>query len=258
MKPKVSVITVVKNCESTIEASVESVIQQSYQEIEHIVIDGASTDNTVKKIEKYNDWFSKMISEPDEGIYDAMNKGIGLATGAIIGFLNADDEFNGPDIVSDVAGLMTETDCDAVFGDLVYVTPKRPQKVIRYYDSSGFNRNWLTIGAMPAHPTLYVKRDIYERYGGYKTDYRIAADFEFCVRIFGKGKTSFQYLPKVMVRMRTGGVSTKNLWSNWVLNKEMIRACHENDIQTNMLKILLKYPKKVAGILKARIFPTIS
>ena len=253
--PTVSIITVAKNCESTIEATINSINQQSYPSIEHIIIDGVSTDNTLNILTKQREKYSLLVSEPDKGIYDAMNKGLNLASGDIIGFLNADDIFADAEIINDVVNRIVGTGKDAVFGDLVYVRPSKPKRIVRYYDSSGFTRKWLAIGAMPAHPTLYLRRSIYERFGEYKTDYRIAADFEFIARIFGEDQTSYSYLPKVMVRMSTGGISTKNLKSNWVLNREMIRACSENNIPTNIFRILLKYPKKIAGIVKARRMP---
>jgi glycosyltransferase involved in cell wall biosynthesis len=256
-QPTVSIITAVKNCERTIGATINSVIEQSYPAIEHIIIDGASTDGTKKILDKNRSRFSVLISEPDNGIYDAMNKGLSHAKGDIVGILNADDVFADTEIVSDVVRLMAESGSQAVFGDLVYVNLKNPHKIIRYYDSSGFTRKWLTMGAMPAHPTLYLKREVYKRYGVFETDYRIAGDFEFVTRIFGEGLTTYSYLPKVMVKMNTGGASTKNLLSNWVLNREMLRACRQNNISTNMFKLLLKFPGKIAGLYKARRMPRV-
>jgi glycosyltransferase involved in cell wall biosynthesis len=181
-----------------------------------------------------------------------MNKGLRIASGDIIGFLNADDIFAGPDIIMDVVQLMENSGKDAIFGDLVYVSPKNPEKIVRYYDSSGFKEKWLSMGSMPAHPTLYLNRNVYDKFGYYRTDYKIAADFEFITRIFHNNHNSYAYLPKIMVRMNMGGISTRNLYSNYVLNKEMLRACRENNISTNIVKLLLKYPKKFAGVIKAR------
>lgn len=245
----VSIITVVKNSEQTIENAILSVNSQRYPNIEHIVIDGASTDNTFNIVLKYKNYLSTFISEKDSGIYDAMNKGIARAKGSIIGFLNADDVYSDNNVISDVVTLMEENGSDAVFGDLIYVKPQKPHKIVRYYDSSSFNKRSLAIGTMPAHPTIFLKKKIYEKFGSFKTNYRIAADFEFVARVFSHASLSYSYLPRVMVKMNTGGVSTKSLRSNLILNREILLACRQNGIKTNLLKILLKYPAKIKGLI---------
>ena len=246
---KVSIITVVRNNALTIEDAILSVASQSYNNIEHIVIDGASTDGTRAVLDRYRNKLSYVISEPDRGIYDAMNKGLRIASGDVIGFLHSDDIYMGDDVIADVINTITAHKVDAVFGDLVYVMPQNLDKVVRYYESKSFTPKLLAKGCMPAHPTLFFRKYVYEKYGCFKIDYEIAADFEFVARVFGNGGTSFHYMPKVLVKMRTGGTSTKSIKSNWVLNKEILRACCENNIKTNILKIYSKYPRKIFGLI---------
>jgi glycosyltransferase involved in cell wall biosynthesis len=246
---KVSIITVVKNNVATIEDAITSVASQSYPKIEHIMIDGASTDGTIDVIDKHIKELARVLSEPDRGIYDAMNKGLGLATGDIIGFLNADDFYADTAVVSEVVDIFLKHRVDAVFGDLVFVAPDNLGKTLRYYESKSFNSTMIARGWMPAHPTLFIRKPVYEHFGYFKVDYDIAADFEFVARIFGKETVPYYYFPKVMVKMRQGGVSTKSLKSTWILNKEILRACRENGIRTNVFKLLSKYPRKILGLI---------
>lgn len=241
----VSIVTVVLNGVEHIADCIDSVISQDYNDIEYIVVDGGSTDGTIGVIKKYEKNIDLWISEPDKGIYDAMNKGIVLATGDIIGILNSDDLYANETVVSNIAEEFGRDSIDAVFADLVYIDKKNPEKIIRYYKSSNFSPKKFAYGWMPAHPTFFVKRNCYEHYGLFKTDYLIAADYELLVRFIGKYKITYKYLPKVIVKMRTGGRSTKNFKSNWILNKEIIRACAENGIKTNYLKVYSKYFLKI-------------
>jgi glycosyltransferase involved in cell wall biosynthesis len=247
---KVSIITVVYNNKVTIADAIESVLSQDYPEIEHIIIDGLSTDGTQEIIRSYGDRITRFVSEKDKGIYDAMNKGIKLASGNIIGILNSDDFYENNDVISTVVKEFEAKNVDSVFADLVFITREEPQKIVRYYDSSYFNSKRFSYGWMPAHPTFFVKRDIYERYGLFKTDYKIASDYELLARFLAKYKISYSYIPKVIIKMRTGGLSTKNLKSSWILNKEVVRACTENGIKTNIFKIYSKYFTKYLQLLK--------
>ena len=238
---KVSIITVVYNCEKTIEDSILSVAAQVYPNKEYIIIDGLSTDNTMAIIEKHKDKIQKVVSEPDQGMYDAMNKGINLASGDIISILNADDFYDNMNCISLVVKKFEKNNIQALCGNLVYVSPKNLNKIVRYYNSEGFKPSMFAYGIMPAHPAFFVKKSCYEKYGVYKTDYVISADFELVTRFLYTHNLIYSCLPKVLVRMRTGGISTRGIKNNWVLNKEIIRACKENKIQTNMIKVLLKY-----------------
>lgn len=208
---KVSIITVVYNNANFIKDAIESVLTQSYENIEYIVIDGASNDGTVEIIKRYGNKITHFLSEKDHGIYDAMNKGLKLASGDIIGILNSDDFYISNNVINMVVEVFLYNNVDSVFADLVYVNPDNLAKVVRYYDSSYFSPSKFSYGWMPAHPTFFVRRDIYEKYGFFKTDYKIAADYELLVRFLGKHRISYFYLQIPLVKMRIGGVSTTSL-----------------------------------------------
>ena len=247
---KISIITVVYNNKETIKDAIDSILSQTYKNIEYIIIDGASTDGTIEIVKSYRDKITKFLSEPDKGLYDAMNKGINLATGDVVGILNSDDFYINNRVIEEVVYLFQEKKVDSLFADLVFVHPTNLNKVVRYYDSSKFTLNKFAYGWMPAHPTFFVKREAYIKYGLFKTDYKIAADYELLVRLLYKYNLKYFYLQKVLIKMRTGGISTNGLKSNWILNQEIIRACDENGIKTNMFKVLSKYPKKLLGLLR--------
>lgn len=247
---KVSIITVVYNNQKTIAHAIQSVLNQDYTPIEYIVVDGASTDKTLRIVQDYQDKISQVISEPDRGIYDAMNKGLKLANGDIIGILNSDDFYNNKQIISQVVDEFKHKNVDLVFGDVAYVKPHNLEKIIRYYSSAKFHPSKFEWGWMPAHPSCFLKREIYEKYGYFKTDYKIGADYELLVRFIGKNKISYSYIPQLFVKMRTGGVSNKNIITYWTLNKEVVRSCRENGINTNIFKVLLKYLTKILQIIK--------
>lgn len=245
---KISVITVCFNAVNTIADTLESVATQTQPDIEHIVVDGASTDGTLDVVKRYKHVF-KMISEPDHGIYDAMNKGLDLATGEVIGFLNADDIYADSGVLERVSATMAREDLDALFGDAEFVSSTRPNRPLRRYHSKHFSPKRIAWGWMPAHPTLFLNRDVYERFGKFRIDYRIAGDFELVARMFHGGTLSYRHTPEVLVRMRTGGVSTGGWRNTLLLNREVLRACRENGIPTNLLKILSKYPEKLLEFL---------
>jgi glycosyltransferase involved in cell wall biosynthesis len=245
LRPKVSIITVSFNSIKTISDTIDSVLSQTYTNIEYIILDGSSTDGTVELVNSYGSRISKFISEPDKGIYDAINKGIHLATGSIIGILNSDDFFYNNEVVEKVAALFSESEIDAVFGDAQFVDPIKTSKVVRYYSSKLFNPGKFKFGYMPAHPSFYVKKELFERLGYYKADYKIAADFELLVRFLYINKIQYKYLNMPFISMRTGGISNKSIVSKYILNKEIARACNENGIQTNYLNIYSKYFAKI-------------
>lgn len=242
---KISIITVAYNSAGTIAATMDSVAKQTYVDLEHLVIDGASSDDTVKIAQSHSTPCTRITSEPDKGIYDAMNKGLALATGDIVCFLNADDAYADPEVLSRVAQEMQQHGLDALFGDVVFFNPGAPDRNVRRYRSDRFRPDRLSYGWMPAHPALFMKRGIYQSLGGFRTQFRIAGDFDFVARAFAPGHLRYRHLPLVMVRMQAGGVSNADLRSKWLLNQEVLRSCRENGIRTNIFKILSKYPAKL-------------
>jgi len=242
----VSIITATFNSSKTIRDCLNSVVGQTFPS-EHIIIDGASTDNTLEIVRSISP-SARIFSEPDHGIYDAMNKGIKLATGDVIGILNSDDFYACPQVLEKVVAIFQDSAVDVMFADLVYIRPDNLTKVVRYYSGEGFTPERFSWGCMPPHPTFFVRREIYERYGMFRTDYEIAADFELTARFLARHQVRFAYLPEVLVYMRTGGISTRSLKSNWVLNREILRACDENGINTNLMKVYSKYFFKVTQL----------
>jgi glycosyltransferase involved in cell wall biosynthesis len=240
-----SVITVCFNSVETLERALHSVANQDWPLVEHIVIDGASTDGTVKVIEQNRANLTHVISEPDRGIYDAMNKGLDLAHGDIICFLNADDYYDSTQVLSKVATAMQQDRLDALVGDVGFFRKENIKRLVRHYRSDRFKPERLAWGWMPAHPALFMRREVFKRVGYFKTDYQIAADYEYVVRAFcGQHPLRYRHLPGVLVRMQMGGVSTRGIRATICLNQEIIRACRENGVTTNYFKLLVKYPAK--------------
>ena len=199
---KVSIITVVKNNVSTIKHAIESVLGQTYNNIEYIVIDGDSTDGTYDIVEKYNDKINKFISEKDNGLYDAMNKGLKHATGDIVGILNSDDVYFNSHVIEDVVKTFKNKKLDSLFGDLFYVEKDNLDKIVRYWKSSEFKLGSFAKGWHPPHPSFFVKNEIYKKYGMFDTTMEVSADFDLMLRLLERHKISTTYLPKVLVRMR--------------------------------------------------------
>ena len=242
---KISIITVVFNGEATITRAIESVLSQQNVEIEYILIDGASHDKTLSVISPYEKYLTHLVSEKDAGIYDAMNKGIKLATGDVIGLLNSDDFYTNSTVLSTVLEQFSNPLVDAVYGDLEYFRAKSPNKAIRTYSSKNFHRAQLKRGLMPAHPTLFLRKKVYEKVGLFDPSYKIAGDFDISIRIFKDESLIAKYLPLLMVRMQMGGVSTRG-WGNKLLQlRENMRACRSNGISTNYLCLISRYPAKL-------------
>ncbi|MCB0700339.1 MAG: glycosyltransferase [Chitinophagales bacterium] len=238
---KVSIITVVYNCADTIEGCIKSVLAQDYNDIEYIIVDGGSKDGTVDVVKKYEDKLGKFVSEKDKGIYDAMNKGIKMATGDVIGILNADDFFFSNDTISKIATVFKDDETlDATIADIVFVNDDNT-RILRHYQAKKWRPAKFAWGFMPPHPSFFCKKHLFEKLGYYKIDYKIAADYELLIRYLLVNKINYKYLPIKTTRMRMGGVSTRNLNSILTLNKEIKRACRENDLPTNYLKIYTKY-----------------
>ncbi len=247
---KITIITVAFNAALTIADTLGSVAAQSHPEIEHIVVDGASTDGTLEIVARNGSHIAKVVSEPDHGIYDAMNKGLHWATGDVIGFLNADDVYGNTRVLERVSEIMEKENLDSLFGDAEFVSSTRPDSPLRRYRSESFHPGSIAWGWMPAHPTLFLRRELFERFGTFRTDYRIAGDFELVARMFHDGTLNYRYVPEVLVRMRTGGISTGGWRNTLQLNREVLRACRENGIDTNIFKILTKYPQKLLEFIR--------
>jgi len=240
--PLVTVITVVFNGSQTLEHTILSVIEQSYSNFEYIIVDGGSTDSTLDILRNHEGNIDYWISAKDGGIYDAINKGISLARGDYIGMLNADDYFADPSALNKIMNRFRTSQVDAVFSYLDIIDPNNLGKVLRKYRISSFSKNMLRIGLMPPHPTFYCKKSCYEKGGGYRTDYRIAADFEMLTRLLLKQNISWSVLKQITVKMRSGGLSSRGMKSNWIVNREIIRGCTENGLYTNMFLLALKVP----------------
>lgn len=242
---KVSLITVTYNSAITLADTIKSVGSQDYPNIEYIIVDGGSNDGTQEIIRSYNDIVSNFISEPDQGLYDAMNKGIKMASGDIVGIINSDDFYHRPDVISKVVNSFQEFGCQCVYGDVHFVNPNNLHKTVRYYSSKRFNLKAFSWGYMPAHPTFFTYRSNFDKFGYYRLDYKIAADFELLVRFLYKNKLSHHYLDFDLLKMRLGGVSTASLKSTWIINQEDLRACKENGLKTNYFRLYSRYFKKI-------------
>jgi glycosyltransferase involved in cell wall biosynthesis len=238
------------NSEATIARSIHSFLEQDLPERELIVIDGASRDRTLDIVRSFDSPLIRVYSERDSGIYDAINKGIALARGETIGLLHSNDFFAAPDILSKIAAQMEDTALDCVYADIVFFKQDVPDHIVRRYSSAIFSPSQIASGWMPAHTSLYLRRSVFERFGYYKIDYKIAADFEYVARIFKAG-ISYKYVGEVWIYMLSGGASTGGLRSKIILNKEVLRACRENGISSSYLRILSKYPRKILEV----IFP---
>jgi glycosyltransferase involved in cell wall biosynthesis len=246
---KVSVITACYNRAQSIAAALDSVASQTYRDIEHVVVDGGSTDGTLELISAQGGSIDKLITGPDRGIYDALNKGLAASSGDLIGFLHSDDVYAGSDVIQTVVEQVQTRSLDALYGDVVFVRAEEPDRVVRRYSSRRFRPSRISWGWMPAHPSLFVCKRLFERFGSFKTDYAIAGDFEFIARIFARPSFKYGYVPKVLVKMRMGGMSTQGWRSTLELNKEVLRACRENGISSNYLKLLWRYPAKALEFL---------
>ena len=253
---KISIVTATYNSAKTISDTMESVLSQTYGDFEYWVIDGASTDGTGDVVGSYADRCGgrlHCLSEPDRGIYDAMNKGIRLCTGDVVGILNSDDYYTSDDVLQTIADEFGRSDVDSVYGDIHFIRPGEPGKVVRYYSSALFRPFWLRFGFMPAHPSFYCRKAVYERLGAFSTSYKVAADFENLLRLIYVGRISTRYVPRDCVTMRTGGASTSGLTSHRQILADHVRAYRENHVHSNALLDCLRYVFKTAEIVKYKL-----
>jgi glycosyltransferase len=237
---KITLITVTYNSEKYLSHCIESVLEQTHNDIEHIIIDGKSTDKTVSIIKKYESKITTWISETDRGMYDAINKGIKLATGDVIGILNSDDMLVSKDVIATIAKTFEEQNVDSVYGDLEYVDKEDTNRIFRVWKGKKYNRNLFKMGWMPGHPTFYIKKELIEKHGMYENHYYTAADYEFMARYLYKHKISSFYLPKMIVKMRMGGASNKNINQRIRANRRDYLAMKQNSIPMPFMVSILK------------------
>ena len=241
---KISIITSVYNNKATIKEAIDSVLNQTYNNIEYIIVDGASSDGTVEIIKCYQDRITTFISEKDRGIYDGLNKGINVATGDVIAFLHSDDLYYANDIIQNIVNIfMNNSSIDGVYGDLIYTQKEDTSKVLRYWKSKDFEEGLLEKGWMPAHPTLFLKRNVYEKYGDFDLDFKIAADYDFMLRVLSAG-IKVKYIPRVLYKMRVGGESNKSIKNIMLKSQEDLRALKKNSVG-GIVSLLIKNLSKL-------------
>ncbi|MCB9282501.1 MAG: glycosyltransferase [Lewinellaceae bacterium] len=241
---KISIVTVTLNRCDTLRDAIESVLSQTIP-VEHIIVDGGSTDGTMDLVQSYGTRIARWISEPDQGIYDAMNKGIQLATGDIVGILNADDFYRHEQVLKRVMNVFEKEGVDSVYGDLEYVDPLQTERVVRAWKAGRFEAEDFLLGWMPPHPTFFVKKKVYDQHGLYRPQFLSAGDYEMMLRLLYKHRISTAYLPEVLVRMRTGGVSNRNIWRRLAANAEDRQAWRVNGIKAPFYTTILKPLRKV-------------
>ena len=242
---KVSIITVVYNSVDTIMDAVRSVRSQTYPDIEYIVIDGASTDGTTELLKGHAQLFDTFVSEPDNGLYDAINKGIGLATGDIVGLMHSDDFFADKEVIADIAETFQKNNTDSVYGDLDYVNKEKPDQIVRKWIAGEYKMEKFLYGWMPPHPTFYLKRDKFEKVGLYNSSFKTAADYEFLLRCLYKNRITSAYVPRTIVKMRVGGTSNANLKTRLLANQQDYRAWRENELKPFWFTRFMKPARKV-------------
>jgi glycosyltransferase involved in cell wall biosynthesis len=242
---KISIVTPTYNSSSTIKDTLESIKMQDHADIEHIIVDGLSEDDTVHIVSTYTH-VTRIISEKDHGIYDGMNKGIRSATGEIVGVLNSDDFYDNAQVLSAVADIFNDKDCDAVYGDLQYVDKEDVTKVVRHWHAGKYSPEAFKWGWMPPHPTFFVRRSLYEKFGVFNLDMRTAADYELMLRFIHKHNIKLEYIPSVLVKMRTGGVSNKGILSRLRANREDKQAWITNGLQPFWFTLYMKPIRKIS------------
>ena len=255
---KISIITSTFNSSATLADTFESVLAQTYQNIEYIVVDGDSKDDTLDIIRAYEPRFEgrmRWISERDNGLYFAMNKGLSMATGDVIGILNSDDFYTDETVLERIVQALEQTGAEAVYGDIHYVAADNLNRCLRYYSSRGFSRWTMRLGFMPAHPSFYCRREVYERHGLFDTRYKVAADFELLLRLIFVGNISTTYIHKDCVTMRDGGASNANLRSRLRIMRDHRQALRRNHVRSSYAILSLRYLYKLGEIIISRMHP---
>jgi len=247
---KISIITITFNSESTIEQTIRSVIDQTYANIEYIIVDGRSTDDTLKIVEKYKDRITKLLSEKDNGLYDALNKGIEMASGDVVGILHSDDFYINDEVIQKYADTFIKNNSDSVYSDLYYVDKTNTDKIIRKWKSGGYSPSSFINGWMPPHPTFFVKKEVYKKLGKFNLDFKSAADYELMLRFIQKNKISISYLPEYTVKMRVGGKSNVTVKNRINANLEDRRAWEINGLKPRFYTLYLKPFRKIIQFLR--------
>jgi glycosyltransferase len=245
---KISIITCVWNNRQTIKDAIDSVLAQTYENIEYIIIDGASNDGTVEVVQSYEDKISKFITEKDRGIYDGLNKGISLATGDVVSFLHSDDVYANETVISDIVNCF-DNNTQGVYGDLVYTDKVDMNKVFRYWKSCDFSSSLLSKGWMLPHPTLFLRREVYQKYGAFDASFKIAGDYDFMLRIL-KDNIVVKYLPQVIYKMRLGGESNRSIKNILDKSKEDLRAMRKNKINNPFFALFYKNVSKIIQLVR--------
>lgn len=247
---KVSIITITYNSESTLVETIDSVLSQTYKDIEYIIIDGASTDDTGSIVHSYKDKITKFVSEKDNGLYDALNKGIAMATGDVIGILHSDDFYINHHTIENVVNTFKTHHADAVYADLFYVDKEDTSKVHRKWKSGLYKHGMFMHGWMPPHPTFFVKRSVYEKYGSFNLDLVSAADYELMLRFIHKHKIKLAYLPEFIIKMRVGGKSNVSIKNRIRANNEDKKAWKMNGLKPHFYTLYVKPLRKIIQLFK--------
>ena len=247
---KISIITITFNSESTIRNTIESVLNQNYKDIEYIIVDGLSSDLTLNIINEYKDRISKIVSEQDKGLYDALNKGISLASGDVVGILHSDDFYTSNDVISKIANTFMVKQCDAIYADLYYVEKKDTNKIFRKWKSGSYKSGAFLKGWMPPHPTFFVKKECYDKYGAFNLKLKSAADYELMLRFIHKHRIKLVYLPECLIKMRVGGKSNKSIKNRLRANSEDRQAWKINGLKPHFYTLYAKPLKKIIQLFK--------
>lgn len=247
---KISIITITYNSEATLADTIESVVKQTYPDIEYIIVDGGSSDRTLSIVESYKNNISKVVSEKDHGLYDALNKGIAMATGDVIGIIHSDDFYTANDVIARIANAISESGADAAYADLYYVDKNDTNTIFRKWKSGSYKHGMFLNGWMPPHPTFFAKKECYEKFGSFNLSLVSAADYELMLRFIHKHRIKLAYLPEFIIKMRVGGKSNVSLKNRIRANREDRKAWKINGLKPNPLTLYMKPLRKIIQLFK--------